>query len=1075
MKPLYLSMKAFGPYIEKQEVDFTAFKAGLFLITGDTGAGKTTIYDAVMFALFEETSNKPNGKDTEKGSVRDKSMLHSSFVSKREPTEVELRFEEDGKSYTVVRTIKYSRVRGTADVYGDARFDAQLSDGDTLSVTGSEKVTAEIKRIIGMDAVQFRQIAMLAQGEFKAFLEARDNMRKEILGKVFDNAPYSALMKTLSAAKQKLFAEKTEIKKQRERALDPAVFPLPDGMTDAERAGYSPDHPDILENVRALTESESAETALIGDELSALDGVLQKLKDARSAAEYRNAELDILERLTAEQAALESAAADIDAKRARLEKSEKAVRKVFPLREKAAAAARRMAELKEGAAQAAQEWTLAESGRGKAAEELEKTAAMKTRREELLVKAAQISESLPDYDRLSDAAGALGAAERAQEKALADKSAAEKASAEQKELKSGIDGELAELSTAEADAARAESAKTEAARLVAALTGKNGLAEDVGRIEELKREYRGAYDGRNEKYTLRQRARESYESLNERFFRCQASILAGALRLELDECEQARCPVCGTHVSRRDIPGFAAGGEDDVTQDAVKIAEKDFSAADKAFSAAVTEYELAKSALDNALAAALRKADELLDDHAPWSADTLFDGHTLTAAIRAKELLSIEAAQSVERTGQRLLRKDRLQKSGKKCETEIAALTETIMQAEKQLSECAANIVHSRETIENLGKKLEYADKASALSMKKEAESEAERLRRDIAAIESAYTEAKERADAALASRQTLERQAENAAAEQRMTQKEYLEALTACGFVDEAAYSEALPGADSDRYEALLAALQKEIYDYDGRVKNNAQNLEAQREKTAGYERSDTSDIEEKLLKYSAERESICERLDALKTRRSMHLNALKTIEKSFDTQKKLVNAYRRIEKLSDAANGSAGDGGKHAFDGYVLGKSFDEVLARATMHLDVMTGGRFTLVHEESGRHKSSAADFVINIIDRCSGEQREIGSISGGESFQVSMALALGLSDVAQAHAFGGRRIEAMFVDEGFGTLDSNALTNMLMALKQVSGGKRLIGMISHVDNLEEYIPDRISVRRNENGRGSHIAEQ
>lgn len=1074
MKPLYLGMKAFGPYIEKQTVDFTAYNSGLFLITGDTGAGKTTIYDAVMFALFEETSNKPNGKDTEKGSVRDKNMLHSSFVSKGEPTEVELRFEENGKTYTVTRTIKYSKVRGTADTYGDAKFDANLSDGDTLSVTGSERVTAEIKRIIGMDALQFRQIAMLAQGEFKAFLEARDNVRKEILGKVFDGSPYAALMKSLSAAKQKLSAENLEIKKRREQVLQPTLFPLPDDLPDDARAGYSPEHPDILENIRALTEGEKAEIKTTEKHRSELEDILQRLKDLRSAADYKNGELDILDRLTAEQAELQSEKTGIDGKRLRYAACEKAVHTVLPLYEKARSASLRKDELEKKQAAACAEWGLAEKECTRTGAALEEISAMKARRDELLIKAAKIAESLSDYDELSKAVTALAEAERAHKKAEAGKAEAENALEEKKQLKIELSGALSELAAAETDAVHAENRKAEAERMVAMLTGENGLSDSVKKIGSLKLEYEETYKDRSEKFTFRQRTRELYEALNERFFRCQAAVLAKELRMELDGRDEAYCPVCGSHVTHADIPRFAADGADSVSQDDVKNAENEARAAEKAFGEAATSYELAKSALANALDTALRRADELLDGHAPWSAETLLDGHTLTAAIRAKEFLSSEAAEALANAHERLAEKERLQEELKHCEADIEALSQTMSDLARRIAESAAASAHGSEAVKTLGRKLEYADKSAALGAKRASDEEAEKLRRDIQALEKAHADAKERMDTAAARKQTLTQQAESAAAEYRSAQNDCLEALRNGGFADEAEYLNTLPDADGGGYEARLSLMRQEIADYDNRVKNNAEKLSAQKAKIAGYNRTDTGEIEEKIAERSAELKAVSDRLDESRTRLSLHTNALETIEDSFDAQKKLLNAYKRIEKLSDTANGASGDGGKHAFDGYVLGKSFDEVLARATMHLDVMTGGRFTLVHEESGRHKSSAADFVINIIDRAGGEQREIGSISGGESFQVSMALALGLSDVAQAHAFGGKRIEAMFVDEGFGTLDSNALANMLMALKQVSGGKRLIGMISHVDNLEEYIPERISVRKNRNGRGSHIEE-
>lgn len=1075
MKPQKLSMKAFGPYIDREEVDFTAFHSGLFLITGDTGAGKTTIYDALMFALFEETSNKPNGKDTEKGSVRDKSMLHSNFASKGVPTEVELIFEEDGKRYTVTRTIKYSKVRGTADSYGDAKFDAQLSDGDTLSVTGSEKVTAEVKRIIGMDAVQFRQIVMLSQGEFKAFLEARDNVRKEILGKVFDSSPYTALMDTLRSAKQKLSAQSIEVKKLRERVLLPAVFPLPEGLSDAERAKFSPEHPDILQNIRELTGEEKNTLDRMEAELSGLNDALQKLKAAQSMAEYRNAELDILESLKAEQRKLEEDGAAMPEKRRKLEKSERAVHTVFPAQEKARAAEKRYDALKEQSAQAENALKRAETALQAAGERFNLTGEMKAKREELLVRSAKITEALSDYDRLSEAVASLALAQDIVKKTKDEKAEAEKELAEKQKQKTELSEKLKELSSAEQELAHAESEAERCAELAEKLSGKTGLLSEVDKLEALKKKFSEDYVNRQKKYELRQRAREIYEKFSERFFLSQAAILAGGLRLELTESEEACCPVCGSPVRREDIPRFAEEGAETVSQAAVKKAESDLSAADESFREADSEYTQAKSRLENAVENALMRADELLADYAPWDKETLFDGHSLPAAVRAKEVQASEAAEALREAQERLALKTETSGKLKACTEEIETITAEIAGARERIAEASAGVSHSRETVEELGKKLEYADKNTAVQAGKAIDAEAEKLRLAIWEAESAYTAAKERTDTSRSEKDTLSRQTEKAEDECREAEKAYADVLSASGFAGEAEYLSSLPSKDSRRFEAALSEMQKEINDYDNLLKNNARNLQNQLEKTAGFARTDTAEIEEEILEKTAVCQAAADALGELKTRWHLHTEAQKAVEGSFEDQAKILGAYRRIEKLSDTANGASSEGGKHAFDGYVLGRSFDEVLERATAHLDIMTGGRFTLVHEDSGRHKSSAADFVINIIDRASGEQREIGSVSGGEGFQVSMALALGLSDAAQSHATGGRRIEAMFVDEGFGTLDSNALGNMLMALKKVSDSQRLIGMISHVDDLEEFIPDRISVVKNKNGKGSHISMQ
>ncbi|MDO4741381.1 MAG: SbcC/MukB-like Walker B domain-containing protein, partial [Eubacteriales bacterium] len=180
---------------------------------------------------------------------------------------------------------------------------------------------------------------------------------------------------------------------------------------------------------------------------------------------------------------------------------------------------------------------------------------------------------------------------------------------------------------------------------------------------------------------------------------------------------------------------------------------------------------------------------------------------------------------------------------------------------------------------------------------------------------------------------------------------------------------------------------------------------------------------------------------------------------------------AYERLRKLADLASGRAGDDVVWSFDKFAMTEFFCEILEAANEHLAVMSGGKYSLVHQVKGERKNSAAGLNIEIRDAFTGEQRKTASLSGGESFQVSMALALGLSGTVQAHA-GGQRVDAMFIDEGFGSLDERVLENAVQVLDRLAGDTRQIGVISHVAKLEECIPQKIVVRSGKSGSSLRI---
>ena len=192
MRPLKLSMTAFGPYAEKTTIDFRELNEGVYLITGDTGAGKTTIFDAIVFALYGEGS----------GSGRNSDMFHSDYVDKFTDTEVELEFSCRDKEYRIIRTIHYKKKRGGG--VGSISKNAIMYCAEEQPIEKETVVNSKVAEILGLDEKQFRQIVMLAQGEFRKFLESKSDAREQILGKLFDNRIYVDFQNRLKEAAEEL-------------------------------------------------------------------------------------------------------------------------------------------------------------------------------------------------------------------------------------------------------------------------------------------------------------------------------------------------------------------------------------------------------------------------------------------------------------------------------------------------------------------------------------------------------------------------------------------------------------------------------------------------------------------------------------------------------------------------------------------------------------------------------------------------------------------------------------------------------------------------------------------------------
>ena len=230
MKPIVLEMTAFGPYARRTTVDFCKLNQSLYLITGDTGAGKTTIFDGIMFALYGVASGKGEKKS------RTFDMMHCDYVDKSQDTVIRLEFEHLGKSYTVERTLHFKKKRDSGE-YEKTTPTAKLWEPERWVQEKSDAVTERITELLGMNAEQFRKIVMLAQGEFKRFLDADSEEKNKILGELFDNSTYVYFQDLFERARKNL---KELREKEIGRAKDAmGRFFLPEEMSGEEEEIYA--------------------------------------------------------------------------------------------------------------------------------------------------------------------------------------------------------------------------------------------------------------------------------------------------------------------------------------------------------------------------------------------------------------------------------------------------------------------------------------------------------------------------------------------------------------------------------------------------------------------------------------------------------------------------------------------------------------------------------------------------------------------------------------------------------------------------------------------------------------------
>ena len=292
--------------------------------------------------------------------------------------------------------------------------------------------------------------------------------------------------------------------------------------------------------------------------------------------------------------------------------------------------------------------------------------------------------------------------------------------------------------------------------------------------------------------------------------------------------------------------------------------------------------------------------------------------------------------------------------------------------------------------------------------------------------------------------------------------EQQFREKLAAAGFEDERAYQQAkLP-------ERKMSDIEKQLKEYGEQRKSLTDRADELRKKLSGSEKTDLTALEGQKAALEAKRIDAERTVASLMTKLTRHEDARKEIRNARRKQKQREEYWAVILDLYNCCAGITGGNNraKLTFEAYVQQYYFKQVVAAANKRLTVLTEGMFTLRCKAEARDRVRQSGLDLDVLDRGTGQWRDVSTLSGGESFLASLALALGLSDVVQAQS-GAIRMEAMFIDEGFGTLDDNALRNSLQVLADLAGGKRLIGIISHVHDLEERIEKQIVVSKTLSG--------
>ncbi len=945
MRPVELTMTAFGPFAGTVGIRFPEL-GPLFLIHGPTGSGKTSILDALTFALYGESS----------GSEREGEQLRSHHAPAHLLTRVELVFDLGGRRFRLERSPAQARPKkrgsGTTEEPHTAVLWELTDGGEAPLATGPRNTGERIEELVGFTAEQFRHAILLPQGRFRELLTAPTAQREAILRQLFPVERHERLQEALAVRAKGLRTELEDLHKAvrtlleqhrlaSEEELEEAVERLRaevDEMADRERRAR-----EIHEAARRALEAGQRDAEALGEVETAREGLRTVERHLAEVVEHHEAALEAL----GEKGALEEQIGELDRRLHELGALGHRLERLRSAREAGERTARQLAE--------------AEAVEARARESLE------------------VAEG--ERDSLE---------------------------AELLRLRELVDGR----STAESRLRTVEAARDAAAAL-------EGIGEERRKTQEELESLRSGEASLEERLeTLRSRIGEMEAALRT----LHAADLAGTLR------DGEPCPVCGA----TEHPAPARPPEERCDPEELEALRREAEELGERLTALARERAELEGGLEALATREERHREEL---EATGLANR--DLEEALEAARREVALAAEAAEALEKLRKQqaaVLERVRQMREERRTAAEELARAQEAHAASRGAVEAIEGEVPEEYRVEGaLERAVEEArQRRATLHSRLESLQEAERKARE-AKVEAgtALEEARRRLEAA-----------EEAAA---VARKEFLEALEAA-----AAAGEEHRGPEGDRTAAEPGP---------GGVPERPVDLEP----------PGLGILEERVEEAGRASREATGGLGALRARLEGLEATGREIAGRLRDARKREALQRRVERIARVARGENPAG--ISFQRWVLGSHLDRVLAAANRRFSRMTGGRYLLRRQAERSDARRASGLDLAVMDHDTGRERPAATLSGGESFLAALALALGLSDVVQAAA-GGLRLDALFVDEGFGSLDPEALDQAMAVLDELREGGRQVGVISHVAELAERIDSRVEVIPTTSGSGLRI---
>ena len=1067
MRPLKLSMQAFGSYGKLTVIDFEKTNQNLFLITGDTGAGKTTIFDAIVFALYGEASSSTNRKDG--------TELQSQFADWSVEPYVELTFTDGWgagrEEYTVRRTPRHIRPlkRGTGMKEESESVSLLMPDGTEYPQKETDR---KLEEIIGLTKHQFMQVAMIAQGEFMELLRAKSDDKKVIFRRLFHTELYEKIVEELAARKRE---KQQEIAKLRTICqTEVSHVQIPDNYENAEELA------DLKKRILAADRLSVSDLEQFLDRLAALCKELKK-RQGHAARQYNTANQDYLRKRDAYTAGMQLLKRFEELDHAREELAAVAAEEegisrasVLILQIRAAYEIQAVYQRYMDSVQSDREIRTRLAEREAALPgliEVCEQAAQQAASEDQILK-----QEIQSFTQVSEK---VKKAREIFQKLQETRQAAAKAEEDCRQAERSVreaQNRMAQLEEDEREGRRQEEELRDARLLLerwqARCARAAELRADLSSVRKLEQETAGrrwTLNKARSEFTAASTAYETknqeYETMRRNFLNAQAGFIAR---------EQLRpghpCPVCGSlqhpHPCRiaEDFRDLSRESLDELGRTVERCRVRQETAASAAHSAAAILTEKEKTLEKERV-----KLEQKLKEYAPGLWDSRGSAESLTlidaeALLTARDqALRLEGASISRSVGELEQVQKFLQSAGEK-RASLAKAAETAAQSAADAKTALAACQEKRNNLEAFQEyeTAEQAERAFAHACERKIRAEKACKAAELAA---------QRAVANRTETETLISRYRAELPEQERTcssRKITYETLLSEKGLTEPGWKEL-----TKNYLLEEADLLQQKVDLHHRRKAAAQSRYDTASKAVSSEkRPFLEELKQARDEAEAQAQAAQEDLERERTYDQADRPVYDSLKPLLEKRGKIMAEHRRLDDLYHLLSGNV-TGSRMDIETYVQRYHLARILRSANRRFEEMSAGQFELRMidaEKAGKGKNRGLDLMV--YSTVTGKEREVRTLSGGESFMAALSLALGMADQIQESA-ASVSLDMMFIDEGFGSLDEHSRDKAVRVLQNMAEGSRLIGIISHVTELKQEIEDQLIVRKDE--EGSHVRWQ